>query len=131
MNRDRSKKIKGKGWNGIAIELKETENFDLLNLVETNPSKYPYFLESSSRGNILNRYSIVFYKPKVLLVKNSVDIHFLNEFDKLWDKNKVEQDDMIYQGNQIPFYGGWFVYLGYEIAKEIEKKIVIPTSPYF
>ena len=37
MNRDRSKKIKGKGWNGIAIELKETENFDLLNLVEMNP----------------------------------------------------------------------------------------------
>ena len=43
MNRDRSKKIKGKGWNGIAIELKEAENFDLLNLVEMNPSKYPYF----------------------------------------------------------------------------------------
>ena len=50
MNRDRSKKIKGKGWNGIAIELKETENFDLLNLVEMNPNKYPYFLESSSEG---------------------------------------------------------------------------------
>ena len=131
MNRDRSKKIKGKGWNGIAIDLKETENFDLLNLVEMNPNKYPYFLESSSRGNILNRYSIVFYKPQVLLVKNSANIHFLNEFDKLWDKNKVEQDEMIYEGNQIPFYGGWFVYLGYEIAKEIEKKIVIPASPYF
>ena len=117
MNRDKSKKIKGKGWNGIAIELKETENFDLLNLVEMNPIKYPYFLESSSRGNVLNRYSIVFYKPEVLLVKNSVNIDFLNEFDKLWDKNKVEQDEMIYQGNQIPFYGGWFVYLGYETAK--------------
>ena len=51
MNRNRSKKLKGKGWNGIAIELKETENFDLLNLVEMNPNKYPYFLESSSRGN--------------------------------------------------------------------------------
>ena len=76
MNRDRSKKIKGKGWNGIAIELKETENFDLLNLVEMNPNKYPYFLESSSRGNILNRYSIVFYKPKVLLVKNSTTFIF-------------------------------------------------------
>ena len=69
MNKDRSKKIKGKGWNGIAVELKEKENFDLLNLVEMNPSKYPYFLESSSRGNVLNRYSIIFYKPKILLEK--------------------------------------------------------------
>ena len=29
-------KIKGKGWNGIVIELKETENFDPLNLVENS-----------------------------------------------------------------------------------------------
>ena len=77
--------------------LKTQANPGYLNLVEMNPIKYPYFLESSSRGNLLNRYSIVFYKPKVLLVKNSVDIHFLNEFDKLWDKNKVEQDEMVYQ----------------------------------
>ena len=69
MSIDRTKKIKGKGWNGITIDLKKTENFDLLNLVEMNPNKYPYFLESSSRGNDLNRYSIVFYKPEVLLVK--------------------------------------------------------------
>ena len=73
MNIGKSKKIKGKGWNGVAIHLAEKENFDLLNLVEMNPSKYPYFLESSSRGNILNRYSIVFYKPEVVLVKNSAN----------------------------------------------------------
>ena len=30
MNRNRSKNIKGKGWNGIAIELEETENFDII-----------------------------------------------------------------------------------------------------
>ena len=45
--------------------LKTQANPGYLNLVEMNPSKYPYFLESSSRGNILNRYSIVFYKPEV------------------------------------------------------------------
>ena len=48
MNIGKPKKIKGKGWNGIAIQLKEKENFDLLNLVQMNPDKYPYFLESSS-----------------------------------------------------------------------------------
>ena len=130
MDSNKSKHFKGKGWNGIAIQLKEKENFDLLNLVQMNPDKYPYFLESSSRGNLLNRYSIIFYKPEVLLIKNSEHIEFLEGFDKLWDKNKVEQDEMIYEGNRIPFYGGWFVYLGYEIVKEIEKKIVTPKSPY-
>ena len=37
---------------------------------------------------------------------------------------------MIYKNQCIPFFGGWFVYLGYEIANEIEKKLVIPKSPY-
>ena len=130
MNCKKTRKFNGKGWNGIVIELKEKENFDLLSLVEMNPNKYPYFLDSSSRGNVQNRYSIIFYKPEVLLIKNSVNTEFLEEFDRLWDKNKIDQDEMTYEGNHIPFYGGWFVYLGYEIAKEIEKKIVIPSSPY-
>ena len=30
----------------------------------------------------------------------------------------------------IPFLGGWFVYLGYELVKEIESKILIPDSPF-
>ena len=54
MNKDRSKKIKGKGWNGFAVELKEKENFDLLNLVKMDKySPFPQptsiiFLSSSS-----------------------------------------------------------------------------------
>ena len=46
MDSNKSKHFKGKGWNSIAIQLKEKENFDLLNLVQMNPDKYPYFLES-------------------------------------------------------------------------------------
>ena len=55
----------------------------------------------------------------MLLIKNSVHRVFRG-FDKLWDKNKVEQDEMIYEGNRIPFYGGG-LFTGYEIVKEIEK----------
>ena len=55
-------KINGKGWNGLVIQQNNNEEIDLLNLVEKKPEKYPFFLESSSRGNVLNRYSIIFYK---------------------------------------------------------------------
>ena len=44
---------------------------------------------------------------------------------------KIRQDQAKYNGKSLPFYGGWFIYLGYEIAKEIEKKIQIPKSPFF
>ncbi len=123
-------KINGKGWNGLVIQQNNNEEIDLLNLVEKKPEKYPFFLESSSRGNILNRYSIIFYKPKILLEKKNCKINFLNEFNYLWNQNKIEQEQMIYKNQSIPFFGGWFVYLGYEIANEIEKKLVIPKSPY-
>ena len=31
---------------------------------------------------------------------------------------------------KIPFFGGWFIYLGYEMAREIESKLDIPDSPF-
>ncbi len=130
MNTFKTEKIKGKGWTGLVIKLEDEKNFDLLNLVEMKPHKYPFFLESSSRGNILNRHSIVFYEPKILLKKENNKIKFLREFDKLWDQNKVAQERMRYKNYDVPFYGGWFVYLGYEIANEIEEKLVIPKSPF-
>ena len=54
----------------------------------------------------------------------------LNEFDKLWRKHKVNQSETVFDNRKIPFCGGWFLYLGYEIANEIEEKINIPSSPY-
>ena len=59
---------KNKGW--FAKEIKfEGKKIDLLNLHNVNPAKYPYFLDSSSRGNMKNRFSILFYNPKVVLEK--------------------------------------------------------------
>ena len=32
-------------------------------------------------------------------------------------------------GTRLPFSGGWLVYLGYEVAAEIEPRLVLPNSP--
>ena len=32
-------------------------------------------------------------------------------------------------GTRLPFTGGWLVYLGYEVAAEIEPRLVLPNSP--
>ena len=130
MSKFEKKKLNGKGWFGWVIKLDKQQEIDLLNLVEKEPTKYPYFLESSSRGNASNRFSIIFYRPKVLIEKKNNEINFIDEFNKKWDENKIVQEPMIYNNINIPFYGGWFVYLGYEIATEVEKKLKIPKSPY-
>ena len=130
MNKFRIEKIKGIGFSGLSVQISEDNNFDLLRLVEMFPEKYPFFLESSSRGNNHNRNSIVFFKPEITLIKECKDSNFLNKFNQLWEKNNVYQEKMVFNNKEIPFYGGWFIYLGYEIATEVEKKLVIPKSPY-
>ena len=47
------------------------KTFDLLSLQNFDIIKYPYLLESSSRGNSNNRYSILFYKPEFSIEKNT------------------------------------------------------------
>ena len=122
--------LKGDGWIGKLYKL-DKKKFDLLNLQSIDLNKYPYLLESSSRGNNKNRYSIHFFKPKVLLQKNKEDKNnFLDEFDKIWKKEKIDQNDFYYNDKKIPFCGGWFVYLGYELVEEIEPRLSIPKSPF-
>ena len=62
------KKIKEK-FTYLYCDLRNDHTFDLVKLSEINPKKYPFLLESSSRGNKLNRNSILFFSPKTVLVK--------------------------------------------------------------
>ena len=73
----------------------------------------------------------MFYKPKLTLIKTMKILIFLVSLILYGKKKKIRQDQAKYNGKSLPFYGGWFIYLGYEIAKEIEKKIQIPKSGFF
>ena len=130
MNFNFKKKRNGR-FTYLYVSLKEHKKFDLLSLTRRNSTKYPYFLESSSSGNSSNRSSIMFYSPKIILQKSKgADSNFFNELNELWKKNIIEQKDIYHENFKIPFFGGWFVYLGYEMVKEIERKLNIPESPY-
>ena len=124
---------KGQGWYLREIDLKSKKNFDILDFSHRFPEKYPYLLESSATGNIdLARYSIAFFKPNIVLKKIKGDTrNFLNEFDEIWIKTKVSQSNYFHdKQTHFPFLGGWFLYLGYELVKEIEPSITLPDSPY-
>ncbi|MEC8265811.1 MAG: aminodeoxychorismate synthase component I [Pseudomonadota bacterium] len=118
----------GKGWVFKVYEKRSNTNFDLLNLQYLDIKKYPYLLESSARGNLNNRFSILFYNPEFSIEKTNTK--FLTEFDKNWIKEKIDQDKVIWNKKELPFSGGWFVYFGYELSREIEPKLKIPDSPY-
>ena len=98
---------------------------DLLSLHRWNPQRYPYLLESVVQGTDQARYSVLFAFPKDALVSVLGDGRdFLKELDALWMKERTSSDT---DATGLPFRGGWFLYLGYELAGQIEPRLKLPS----
>ena len=80
---------------------------DLRKLHREYPSRYPFLLQSTVRGGTLGRYDILFSFPGEALVAGEGD-DFLDELDLRWQQEKIDTST-----NELPFVGGWFLYLGY------------------
>jgi len=100
---------------------------DLLSLHSKNSQRYPFLLQSTSADNKNSRFDILFAFPqqRLILKSNStlfVDNEicdqndFLNELDALWGKEEKNTDNEF----NLPFIGGWFIYLAYEFLGQIE-----------
>jgi len=100
---------------------------DLLQLNASFPERYPHLLASSARGNAQARYDILFACPQENLVKDSSN-SFLDQLDQLWQQQKVAQIKTDKIEPDLPFTGGWFIYLAYEIAEEIEAGLNLPKA---
>ncbi len=87
---------------------------DLYALNATNPGRYPHILVSSAKGNDLSRYDILFAFPGETISQEQ-GMPFLPQLDAAFAREKIPAVD-----TDIPFTGGWFLYLGYELAAEIE-----------
>ena len=101
---------------GRAYFQTETLEFipDLLALHSLFPRRYPHLLASAARGNDDARYDILFACPQETVSGDN----FLDALDKEYKQHKVSNSN-----TSLPFYGGWFLYLGYELAQEIEPSL--------
>ncbi len=97
---------------------------DLLALHASNPERYPHLLSSNAstdESNKLARYDILFACPQQTIQSDNGD--FLQQLDQAWqaEKQEIEKTD-------LPFSGGWFLYLGYELAQQIEIGLNLPQA---
>jgi anthranilate synthase component 1 len=117
--------------------LRTTDSYqDLFALAAQFPQRYPYLLESVAHGTPQARFDILFACPgDSLTLDGAGQLHasgvqisgesFLAGFDSWWSR---EQHGCAVPDVTVPFRGGWFVYLGYELAAEIEPTLDLPTT---
>jgi anthranilate synthase component 1 len=99
---------------------------DLRLLHRDNPSRYPFLLQSTTRDGEIGRFDILFAFPGQSL-EMTLDGHlagprgecgegsFLDALDAWWRSERMPSTT-----ETLPFLGGWFIYLGYELAASIE-----------
>ncbi len=112
---------------------------DLRQLQREHPSRYPFLLQSTANGSALGRFDILFAFPgESLELDGSGNLAghgaaqgrtFLEALDAWWLDERATCAD-----TELPFVGGWFLYLGYELAGEIEpaldlrKDTILPVA---
>lgn len=100
---------------------------DLLSLHRYHPERYPFLLESVASGTENSRYDILFAFPQQRLIQRSPqplgEGDFLSCFDTQWGAEQITP-----LTSELPFSGGWFLYLSYELAQEIEPTLQLPLK---
>ena len=117
---------------------------DLLALHHSNPQRYPFLLESVAQATGADtsdkvspsRFDILFAFPQQTLTLSNdetlsgLDIldgnDFLTNLSQWWSIERVSTIAC----ETLPFCGGWFLYLGYELAKQVEPRLelTMPTT---
>jgi anthranilate synthase component 1 len=99
----------------------------LLALASRWPDRYPVLLDSAAQG-ALSHFSMLAALPRATLTMDAAgQLHgfgmdaahggFFAALEQLWRKSAV---DAPARPAHVPFAGGWMVYLGYELAREVE-----------
>ena len=115
---------------------------NLAKFTQLDHQRYPYLLSSSALRDNNTQYDILIACPQYTLTLNAdktlsyenlahtddditVSTSFLDTLETLYQKEKHTVSS---NTDNLPFTGGWFVYLSYETAEEIEPCLSLPAS---
>jgi anthranilate synthase component I len=115
--------------------------FEPLDLVEQFPEVYPGLLESGSArsAGLSAGYDILPFASGEHLLLNANggligphagDQGFLRALEDWWKSLRPAEPAHARSSvaGRLPFTGGWLVYLGYELASEIESRLALPPG---
>ncbi len=104
----------------------------MLALHERYPERYPVLLDSSAAGQPLGRFTLLLAGPEGRLLLDrerrlqgeGEGDRFCDRLDTWWSRERGPAPPAPW-----PFAGGWFLFLGYELASEVEPSLRLPPSP--
>jgi anthranilate synthase component 1 len=107
---------------------------DLLAPAASYPQRYPALLASAVTGTPQSRFDILFAAGGASLALGADGVvrdgqgavvpgGFLEALDAAWSSRRRERVE-----DGLPFHGGWFVYLGYELVGQIEPSLRLPAA---
>lgn len=100
----------------------------LLDMHRAYPQRYPHLLCSSALHNTTGRYDILFAAEGEAWSMRAEDItqtDFLSGLDQRWRLERIAADAA---PSPWPFRGGWAIFLGYELAQQIEPRLRLPLG---
>ncbi len=116
------------------IEMPLSSTPDLLGLHQSSPHHFPFLLSSTAHHPQLGRYDILFAAGDEALVLDGrgqlqrpagvEGDDFLSALDCWYAAERLDDD----QSSSLPFVGGWFLFLSYELAGQIEPSLVLPAA---
>jgi anthranilate synthase component 1 len=111
----------------------ELHDTALLELHERYPERYPVLLESIGGGAAIGRYDLLLALPgERLSLTGELELEgghshpegpFLAALDRWW-----REESRARPPGAPRFAGGWFLYLGYELAAQVEPSLRLPRS---
>ena len=107
---------------------------DLLAPAAAFPERYPCLLESVLHGTAQSRYDILLAFPRSKLTLQAdgwLDDgsggarqgRFLDALDAAWQAERLPPED-----DELPFHGGWALFLAYELAAEVEPTLSLQPA---
>ncbi len=108
----------------------------LRRLAAADPGRYPLLLDSAAAGP-LGRASVLLAEPRAALwldADGRLEAQgltprgggFLEALENWWLEERAAETAA---SATLPFAGGWAVFLGYELAHEIEPHLALPRTP--
>lgn len=112
-----------------------TTTFNFRALHRAQPERYPFLLQSTATDPTLGQYDILFAFPEGEALSLSginrlsgpgseAGPDFLRGLDCWWRREQCASSE-----SPLPFHGGWFVYLGYELAAQLEPTLQLSVDP--